>query len=202
MAELRAVVEAEAEARGAATAEREATRLRLAQETQMEQAMRTIGAIQAELAAPLAQKERALADLVVDLGFRLARHLLLQEVSLSQASVQAVVERVLQQAVHERTHEQSIVVHAHPSDEAALAHLCQADRITLLADEAVQRGGARIELVTTDGDPINKVEWDAEIGSRLEELRQALSGAAAEPSAEGAGSGRHGQAAAAGELAA
>lgn len=174
IADLRAGIEAEAQAAGAAAAQREAAEQRAAAEAQAAQAMQALAEAARQLAAPLGRKEDALADLVVDFGFRLARHLLLEQVAFDPGSVRTLIESILQQALRERTHEQSILLRLNPADHAALASEFDRPHLTLIADETVAQGGARVDLVAVNGDPLHKVEWDAEIETRLATLREAL----------------------------
>jgi hypothetical protein len=44
----------------------------------------------------------------------------------------------------------------------------------MMADAAISRGGAIVEIVAPGGDPNNKIEWDATIGARIESIRAAL----------------------------
>jgi len=44
----------------------------------------------------------------------------------------------------------------------------------LIADDKIAPGGARVEIITPDGDPVDKIEWDATMHGRLETIRTAL----------------------------
>ena len=44
----------------------------------------------------------------------------------------------------------------------------------LLPDAQITRGGTIVELIAAGGDPIDKIEWDATIESRLATVRAAL----------------------------
>ncbi|HYP63660.1 MAG TPA: hypothetical protein VEQ16_07215, partial [Acidocella sp.] len=49
-----------------------------------------------------------------------------------------------------------------------------ADTAQLVADEKITPGGAVVEIITQDGDPVDKVEWDATLQGRLATIRTAL----------------------------
>jgi len=127
-----------------------------------------------QFAAPMAQKEQDLAELVTDLSFELARHIVGVEVSANPESLKALVAKLILEAAAERKPRQSIVVRLNPADHAQLAPVMQLDNGHLMADAAIARGGAIVEIVAPDGDPSDKIEWDATIGARIENIRAAL----------------------------
>jgi hypothetical protein len=45
---------------------------------------------------------------------------------------------------------------------------------SLSADPAITRGGAMVELIAPEGDPLNRIEWDAGIEARTASVRTAL----------------------------
>ena len=127
-----------------------------------------------QLAAPLAQKEQDLAELVTDLSFELARHIVGVEVSANADSLKSLVAKLILEAAAERQPRQSIVVRLNPADHALLSPVVQLDDGHLMADAAISRGGAIVEIVAPGGDPNDKIEWDATIGARIESIRAAL----------------------------
>ncbi len=174
--QLRGAAEAEGRARGEAAARTLAESAPQRQAEDIATALQAFAAAAEQLTAPLARKERDLAALVVELGFSLARHLLGQEVSLNSQSIRGIVDALLAEAVEERSAGQGIIVRLNPTDHAVIAPHVEIDRVHMLADAQVARGGSLIELLAADGDPVNKVEWDATIETRLRELRLALLG--------------------------
>jgi flagellar assembly protein FliH len=88
--------------------------------------------------------------------------------------VKALVDGLIAEAAQARAAQQSIIVRLHPADHAVLATAVTLEHAHLLADTQVQRGGAVVELIAPDGDPIDKVEWDARIETRLETVRTTL----------------------------
>jgi flagellar assembly protein FliH len=174
VARLRALAEAEGRAQGEAEGRRAAEAAQAAQAAAIGSAIAACEAAWAELAAPLAQKEAALADLITELAFVLARHIVGLEVSFRPDSVTALVESLIAEAARERGAQQSLVVRLHPEDHAVLAPLMQIDRVHLLADAQIARGGTLVERIAPGGDPLDKVEWDATIETRLDTVRAAL----------------------------
>lgn len=168
-AEAAGRAQGEAEARSAALAE-QAT-----QEAAVNAAVSAFGAAWAQLSAPLAQKEKELAELITELAFMLARHIIGVEVTLNAEGVKLLVDALLTEAARERGAQQSIVIRLNPEDHAVLEPYVRIDHAHMLADTHVARGGTIIELIAPGGDPIDKVEWDAQIETRLETMRSALS---------------------------
>jgi flagellar assembly protein FliH len=128
----------------------------------------------AQLAAPLAQKEHEIAELVTELAFLLARHIIGAEASSNPASLQHLVTQLLAEAAAERGPRQTLLLRVNPADQAHLAAHIPAETASLLADANIAQGGALVEIITQDGDPIDKIEWDATLQGRLETIRQAL----------------------------
>ncbi len=170
LAKLRAQAEAEGRAKGEAQGQAE---LRL-QAAALELAADGLRAAWAQLAAPLADKENDLADLVLDLAFELARHVIGQEINADPLSLKALVTRLIQEAATERGPKQSIVVRMNPADHALIERMMIADNAHLLADAAISRGGALVEVIAPNGDPLDKTEWDATIEGRIAAMRTAL----------------------------
>ena len=140
-------------------------------EDQLQQAASALQAINTQLAAPLAQKEQDLAELVLDMAFQLARHIIGEHTVQDQAPLLALVTKLLHEASAERTPRQSLILRLHPSDLSVLKDKLPATDIDLVADASLNPGDAFVELVMKDGDQLDKTEWDARLGSRLEALR-------------------------------
>jgi flagellar assembly protein FliH len=184
VARLRAQAETEGRARGEAVARANqavAAEALAAATTALREAWN-------QLAAPLAQKEHDLAGLVTDLSFELARHIVGVSVSANPEGLKTLVAKLIEEAAQERGPRQSIVVRLHPADHALLAETIRIDGAHLLADAAISRGGALVEVVAPDGDPNDKVEWDATIPVRIESIRAALALPGDRPAAGGAAS--------------
>jgi len=127
-----------------------------------------------QLAAPLKGKEHDLAELVTELSFALARHIVGVEVNANAESLKALVARLIRDAAAERGARQSIVVRLHPDDHVLLSPVTRIEDAHLLADATISRGGALVEIIAPEGDPIDKIEWDATIEARLEAVQAAL----------------------------
>lgn len=163
---------AEAETRAAME---EAARAALAPQTEaLSSACAALSEVWAQIAAPLAQKERDLAELVTELSFLLARHIIGAEAASNPAGLQNMVIRLLEEAAAERGPRQSLVLRVNPVDHAHLIAHVPADTASLLADEKIAQGGALVEIIAPDGDPLDKIEWDATLAGRLETIRNAL----------------------------
>ncbi len=171
IARLRIEAETEGRARGEAQA-------RAAVQAEVKQALQ--GGVSAlreawtQLASPLARKEQDLAELVTDLSFALARHIVGVEVSANIDSLRALVARLIREAAAERGPRQSIVVRLNPADHALLSPMTDIEDMHLLADAAISRGGANIEIIAPDGDTADKIEWDATIETRIASIHAVL----------------------------
>jgi flagellar assembly protein FliH len=166
---------AEASAAGRADAEAAA---HVAAQAQFAEALApAVAALQeawAQLASPLAAQEEALAELVTDLAFSLCRHLLGGEADADRAALRDLVTRLIAEAASERGARQAIVLRLNPADHDALQNVALPPGAMLLADIAIKRGGALVEIVEPDGDPIDRIEWDATLETRLEALQEEL----------------------------
>jgi flagellar assembly protein FliH len=165
---------AAAEEAGRREGEASARLLLAAQEAAVAAAAVALQAACRQLAAPLAGREAELAELVMDMGLELARHVVGVAVTADQSGLRALVEKLLLEAAAERGPRQSVVVRVNPADHAQIDAKLLGEGVHLLADAAVTCGGAKVEIVAPDGDPLEKTEWDATIESRIAALREAL----------------------------
>jgi flagellar assembly protein FliH len=166
-----------AEASAAGRADAEAAAQAAAQARFAEALAPAVAALQeawAQLASPLAAQEEALAELVTDLAFSLCRHLFGGETETDPAALRALVARLIAEAASERGARQAIVLRVNPADHDALQTVTLPPGAMLLADSAIKRGGALVEIVEPDGDPIDRIEWDATLETRLEALQEEL----------------------------
>jgi flagellar assembly protein FliH len=171
IARLRAAAEAEGQATGeqAGHAAAHAETASLAQP-----AIKALQEAWTQLGAPLRQRELDVAALVTDLAFQLARHIVGVEVATNAEGLRALVTQLLQEAASERTSHQKIVVRLHPADHAVLETLLVLEDGRLIPDPAISRGGAMVELVAPEGDPLNRIEWDASLEARIAAVRTGL----------------------------
>ncbi len=171
---LRVQAEADGRARGEAEAQRAAQAAQAAHDAAVALAITALDAAWQQLISPLAQKEEAIAELVTEFAFVLARHVIGLEIALHPDSVKPLVDGLITEASRMRAAQQSIVVRLHPEDHALLAPRTAIEHVHLLADTQITRGGTIVELIAPSGDPIDKVEWDATIETRLATVRAAL----------------------------
>jgi flagellar assembly protein FliH len=170
VAKLREKAEADARALGEAAA-REAM---APEQAALASAVAALQAAWAQLAAPLAQKEQELAELVTELSFLLAKHITGADAPGGAAGLTPLVTKLLSEAAAERGPRQILRLRLNPADQARLVAQIQPETAELVADEAIAPGGAMVEIVSPDGDPLDKVEWDATRQGRVETLRAAL----------------------------
>jgi flagellar biosynthesis/type III secretory pathway protein FliH len=171
---LRARAEAEGRAGGEAEARRAAQLAQAAHDASVALAVTALDAAWQQLVAPLAHQEEAIAELVTELAFVLARHIVRLEIALHPDAVKPLVDGLIAEASRTRAAQQSIVIRLHPEDHALLAPRTVIEHAHLLADTQITRGGSLVELIAPGGDPIDRIEWDATIETRLATVRAAL----------------------------
>jgi len=169
-----AKLRAQAEAEGRAAGEAAARAAMAPQEAALGQAAAALAAAAAQLTAPLAHMEHELAALVTELGFLLARHIAGAELTANPDAMQTLVTRLLAEAASERSPTQTLIIHLNPADIPSLTPHIPATAATLAPDPTITPGGARAELTTPDGDPLNKTEWDATLPGRFNTIRTSL----------------------------
>ncbi|MDE2319918.1 MAG: hypothetical protein KGK02_09505 [Rhodospirillales bacterium] len=128
----------------------------------------------AQLVVPLALAEQDLAELVLDMGFQLARHIAGGESGNARAELAELVKALLKEAAAERGPRQTMRLHLHPSDIPALRDKLPEAALALVPDDSITPGGALLELLAEDGDRLDKAEWDARLESRFTALRAGL----------------------------
>ncbi|MDE8349103.1 MAG: FliH/SctL family protein [Acidocella sp.] len=128
----------------------------------------------AQLEAPLAKKEQDLAELVTDLAFELARHIIGSEVTASAASLKKLVAKLVGEAAAERREGQNILVRLNPVDHAAINNVADIENLNLLADPKISRGGALVEIFLPGAESSDKITWDATIEARIATIKATL----------------------------
>lgn len=171
IARMRGAAEAEGRAAGALAGEAAA---RAETASLAAPAIKALQEAWTQLGAPLRQREQDVAVLVTDLAFQLARQIIGVEVTANAEGLRVLVTQLLQEAAAERTAQQRIVVRLNPTDHAVLEKLVVLEDGKLLPDAAISRGGAMVELSAPEGDPLNRIEWDARIEARIAAVRSAL----------------------------
>jgi flagellar biosynthesis/type III secretory pathway protein FliH len=170
VAKLRDAALAEAKTEG-----EEAIRAEMApQQEKLIQALAVLENSIAQLAAPLAHKEEELAGLVLDMAFLLARHIAGGESGNAKAELARLVKTLLQEAAKERGPRQSMRLHLNPSDLSTLKGQLAEETLALVPDDSIAQGGALLELLTEEGDRLDKAEWDAKLENRFTTIHAAL----------------------------
>lgn len=145
-----------------------------AHSTQLAQTMSALNQALIQLNAPLGEKEQALAELVLDMAFQLARHIAGGETGHAREDLFTLVSGLLHEASAARTSSQIIRIYLHPSDIDTLETQDLACDAELKTDAGLTPGGAVIELVNQGPDPLDKTVWDAKLESRIKTVRNAL----------------------------
>lgn len=169
---LRQQAEAEGRRRGEEQG-RQAARREAAED--IRSALAAMDSATRQLEAPLRDREVDIAEMVASLAFVLARHIVGAELKANSESVKLLVLQLVREAAAERNPHQSIVVRLNPADLAAIADDELVENTRLTGDPQISRGGAFVEITSPGGDPIDKVEWDATVETRLSSIQEALS---------------------------
>jgi flagellar assembly protein FliH len=177
VAKLRDKAEAEGRAVGEAAA-REAV---APEQAALASAVAALQAACLQLTAPLAQKERDLADLVTELSFLLAKHIIGADVESGVTGLASLVKKLLDEAAAERGPRQTLRLRLNPVDHARLVAQIPPETAELLTEEKIAPGGAMVEIISPGGDPLDKIEWDATRKGRVETICAALGLQGAEP---------------------
>ncbi len=164
---------AAAEAEGHATGDADSRALMAPRAAVLETAITALQEAAGQLIAPLAQKERDLAELSVELAFLLASHISLG-VENGAGGLLGLVTKLLDEAAAERGARQVLRLRLNPADQLQLEGRIAPEAAQLVADDKIAPGGACVEIITPDGDPVDKIEWDATMHGRLETIRTAL----------------------------
>lgn len=143
-------------------------------EQQFQHALSALEEANTQLVTPLARKEHYLAELVLDMAFQLAHHMVGAHVLQDQAPLLDLVTKLLTEAGAERTPQQDLIVRLSPADLPFIKDRLSRDDVSLTADASLSPGSALVELTANNGDPLDRTEWDARLESRFEGLRQAL----------------------------
>jgi flagellar biosynthesis/type III secretory pathway protein FliH len=170
VAKLREKAETESREAGLLAARAEMAPLR----AELDAAVAALQAATIQLATPLAQKERDLAALVTELAFLLARHIIGAEAGCNIEGLHTLVTTLLEEAAAERGPRQTLQLRLNPADHAQIAPLIGTQTAQLIADEKIAPGGAVAELSSPEGDPLDKIEWDATLQGRADAIRNAL----------------------------
>jgi flagellar assembly protein FliH len=130
-----------------------------------------------QLAAPFARQEQDIAALVIEFSMLLARHIIGAACATDPAPLLALVTKLLVEAGAERGPRQLVRLRLNPADHEYLAKRIAPESATLAADETISQGGAMVEMIVPEGDPLEKTEWDATLEGRFDAIRAALGGA-------------------------
>lgn len=126
-----------------------------------------------QLEIPLAGLEDDIAEMVTDLAFILARHIIGIELKSTPESIRALVTKLVREAASERNPGQNILLRVNPEDQKTIQNEAPPENTIMIGDPSITRGGALIEI-TSSSDPVEKIEWDATIEARLRILRNGL----------------------------
>ncbi len=168
---IKAKAEADGYQSGVAKAEKElSVQVNLAKE-----ACKILTDVQCQIGKPLERREAELADLVTELAFIVARHVVHEEVKTNRDSLRHLVEDLIVEASNECADPQMIVIKVCPSDADVIKSLVQEHGIRMDVDKTIEQGGAMLTIESTSGDPLNRYSWDATIASRMAAIGDKLS---------------------------
>lgn len=140
---------------------------------ELQRALSTIAEINNQLQDPLAQNEQYLADLILDIAFKLSYKIVGVHVIQDKAPLLNLVTELLDEIRTQCSFHRNIIIHLSPFDLAFIkSNLSEAD-ISFAEDPNVETGGAIVELPPVNEDFLDKTIWDARLQSRFEILQNA-----------------------------
>lgn len=143
-------------------------------EQQLQNALSALLEASTELTSPLAQKEKYLADLVLDIAFRLSSHIVGVHVTQDQMPLLNLVTKLLDEISADGPLQKNITVHLSPLDLPFIKSNLLESNVNFIEDSSVEPGGALLECPSDTEDFLDRTVWDAQLKSRFDILRQAL----------------------------
>lgn len=147
--------------------------LAAAQDTLKAQSEALEQALQA-LSDPLPTLKRYLSQVIAEGAFGLAKRIVGEVMSGSPQALSSVVEDILGEASEARANDHALRLYVHPDDAATIEPMAQAHGAELVRDNALGRGDVKATLSRRNGDPVHRIEWDASLSTRLDEVRKAI----------------------------
>lgn len=143
-------------------------------EQELKNALSSLVEINHQLAAPLAQKEQCLADLILDIAFQLTRHIVGIHVAQDQTPLLHLITKLLNEINNERVLQKQIIIHLSPLDLPFIESNLPEENMILVSDSNIEQGGAILELPSDTEDYLDRTIWDAQLKNRFDILLNAL----------------------------
>ena len=122
----------------------------------------------AQLAAPLAQKEQELAELALEMAFLLARHIAGGESGDARTEPGGAGQTLAAGGRGANAARARASAAPQPGRHVrAAGQACGGERARWWPMQPSAAGGAMVEFIAPDGDPLDKIEWDASLECRL-----------------------------------
>lgn len=141
----------------------------------LERALSSISEINDQLKNPLAQKEKYLADLAIEVAFKVASQIIGAHVLQDKEPLLNLVSGLLNDVKSEHGLNHGIIIHLSPLDLPFIQSNLSETNITLVEDSNIEPGGAVLELPSSGEDFLDKTIWDAQLKSRFENLQKIIS---------------------------
>ncbi|HEX7370796.1 MAG TPA: hypothetical protein VF284_11010, partial [Rhodanobacteraceae bacterium] len=83
-------------------------------------------------------------------------------------------ESILKEALTVRGEGNTLRLYVGPGNKTEVAHWTREDNVEVIVDAKLGPADMRAELIRGDGDPINRIDWDAAVATRWKAVEQAL----------------------------
>lgn len=150
-------------------------------EAQLVDARANLEAATKALAEPWKAMRGDIADAIVESAVHLARAMVGQLPDMDPVLMQRIVEEILDEASGMGGGGHAVRFRVHPANQPNVTHWTAACGAEVAADDRLGRADVLAEWVGKDGDPMNRIDWDASLEGRWRAIRRALGLAQQEP---------------------
>lgn len=126
------------------------------------------------LNAPWATFKDAIAETITSAALALAKAIVPRLQTGNVESLKGVVDDVLQEALAVRGEGNVLRLYVGSGNKTQVAHWTREDKVEVVVDPKLGPADLRAELIRGDGDPVNRIDWDAAVATRWKAVEQAL----------------------------
>lgn len=133
-----------------------------------------IEVILSALMQPLKTLKNDIAESVIEGAQSLADLMVACHIQADTDALNAVLSEILSEAAEMGGPGQKLLIRVSPDSRETIGALADEYGAELVADETLNAGDCRVTLAKDNGDPVNKIEWDATLRARWNAIRKAL----------------------------
>ncbi|HEX7325559.1 MAG TPA: FliH/SctL family protein [Rhodanobacteraceae bacterium] len=126
------------------------------------------------LNAPWSTLQDTIAETIVGAALKLAKAIVPRLQTGDAEALKEVVDAVLQEALAVRGEGNVLRLYVGSGNKTQVAHWTREDKVEVVVDPKLGSADLRAELVRGDGDPVNRIDWDAAVATRWKAVEQAL----------------------------